>query len=249
MRKKEVVNNDNAFEKESISFVNQNTAILYVIMVIVSYIGAYFRFSQFSIYINDYFTLSDYVNFCFYSIILILIYLISVLSMYKPAFSFISKKVGNKKGDIPQYVFWFLLFIASVVKLISKDETVIHYANIFCMIPLQFILVFIFRSIGLLTLKTDKEILTGHLAAAIILLTIYIPYSASFAKLKNSYKQPTYTIYTNHNDTIRTNSNLIFIGTSEGYLFLYDKAEKMPIVFDRDEIYQINKKNIQPKKK
>lgn len=249
MRKKEAVEDDNAFEKESISIVNQNTAILYIIMIIVSYIGAYLKYSQFSIYINDYFTLSDYVNFCFYSLILIIIYLILVLSVYKPAFNLINRKLADKKGEVPEYVFWFLLSITFIVKIISKDETVTHFANIFSIIPLQFILVFLFRRIGLTTMRTDKGILTGHLAAGIILLSIYIPYSSSIAKMNYSQKQPLYTLYTNHNDTIRTNSNLIFIGTSEDYLFLYDKAEKMPIVFDRDEIYQINKKNIQPKKK
>jgi len=172
-----------------------------------------------------------------------------VLSLYQSAFNFINKKLAGKKGGIPPYVFGILLMLPPIIKLISQNETVVYVANLLYMMPMQFILVFIFRWLGVLTLQTDKEILVGHLVAAIMLLSIYIPYSSAFALKNNKINQSTYTIFTNHNDTIITNPNLLFVGTSEEYLFLYNKAEKMPIIYDRDEVYQINKKNIQPKKK
>jgi hypothetical protein len=231
------------------------------VLIMLGYLQLYIYYISFNIRINDYIDLTEIFtltinNFIFYSIYFSILSFITFMiykvengnKIYVPESSYYDEKsfwkrilLFSKIFYLRTYGFLFLVIIFFIALFMVKS--IINDFISFIIMSGCFILLFLIFLF--FEFKYKYKLIVGKVLDyrinTIILFTVMIFAFVSlftFLEVKLVYLQSNFkTIsFEYEGEIVETNSNILYIGQSKNYLFMYNNSDLTSIVYKRDAI-------------
>lgn len=203
-------------------------------------------YSVYNIAIIRYVTLSDFLLL----IIIDAVFLITsfvLMGIFYLAFEDknISKKPNYDSQKIPTIpiIIWSLILFFGLTSIIFFGKTFSYGFIAICLTVLFFTNLFFFLYLKDKIAKQNKEIFSilGTLLSIVLIMSA-LAFRDVF-QLSNKASSHTYTIIL-ESETITTDNNLLYIGKTSEYLFLYDKKQDMSRILKTALLKEMNVQSI-----
>lgn len=217
-----------------------------VLIIFLSFIRQFFYYGQFSIDITNYISLTEFiVLFLKDSILIIGILTItfSFVLLMKNFKIIIEKYIGLNK--VKRWLFFIIILVITIslnyfAIITLKSKSINHDANFFLVSLIISFSILILTSFIITIILEDKitknkQLISGFFFA--IILTLIIAINTSY-QIKNEVVKNIYEIKQD-SKTIITDDNLVKIGQTENYFFLYYKSEEMSLIIKTEDINEI----------
>ena len=207
------------------SFIKDNITILTLMFYSIGIIHEVVFYELYGINIFDYINFSDFLLFPIQNLVRLSLYFI-------PLYILFNITITDEYKILTYYL--GLSFCCS--KIVIIIYMIMHYCSgrtAITMISLILIIVFVWLVLPNLSEKLKKLFFPNLLIIIFLIITIF----SAFEDYKNAFID-------NHNKIeffykekqYKTEKNLVLIGMTQNYIFLYDKTNDNKIIIKRDEI-------------
>lgn len=214
-----------------------------VFILFLSYLSQSMFYKQFNIDIISYISLSEFMVLFLKDSILIII----VVSSTFPFVKFIKhiQSKNNNFFNLSKFKNWFIIILSLLSSTLIISIIISKISNTdfsHAIIPVAFLsFVILITSIALGVILKENVTQKMQLIIGVMFSVILI---SSFSVLK-SYQIKNYPSNLFHeikllNSTIKTDHNLIKIGQTENYFFLYNKSNKTTSIIKIDNLLEVN---------